>query len=137
VYSDRYIAQIYGENAAGGAVIRYFLIAFPVPFFFFARKKMARAFPKLYPMFKLFILISATMAPLVILSSVALHRINYFVMPFSIVILVHLSMVMFRGSLGQIARAVPPLLYGGYSLFWFLMSDHAKSCYLPYNSYLF
>lgn len=132
VYNDRYIAQIYGTQSSGGAIFRYALIALPVPFFVWYRKQVSDKFPDVYPMLKLMAIMIVSLAPLVVFSSIALHRFNYYVMPGSILLCVYVGTVIFKKTYtGQLLAL---LMYGVYSLVWFLTSQHAHACYLPYQN---
>ncbi len=136
-YTDRYVDQIYGETSAGGALIRYVLIFIPSLLFFLYHRKMKLAYPRDYELFKLFALIGITMGTLIFFSSVALHRIIFYVLPVSTVMLIYLSTVIFPKSQLTLAKFAPALLFGAYSTSWFLMSYHADVCYIPYQSYTF
>lgn len=134
IYNLRYGA---GEVVSGGAVIRYALIMIPVVIMPFYRHQLRLQFPKVYPLLKLFVLISFSLAPLTIFSSIALHRVNYYIMPFSIIMFTYLIPVMFSQKDRLTARLIPVAAYGLYSVMWFLMSRHANSCYVPYNNVTF
>ncbi|SFQ62906.1 EpsG family protein [Roseivivax halotolerans] len=128
-YESRYIE---GAVTSGGAIIRYALILLPVPFFVTYRASVRRQFPDVYPLLKMAALIILALAPLAVLSSIALHRLNYYVMPLSILLLVYVGAIAFRRARqGHILAAGA---YGAYSLFWFMGSSHAQSCYLPYEN---
>lgn len=137
-YQDRYIDQIYGEVSSGGALIRYGMVLLPSLLFLKYRNKLKLFFPNQYEILKLFTLISFAMAPLAVISSLVLHRMNYYVMPFSIVMLVYFSVILGRTSRDQrmAIRLLPAVFYGGYMIFWLMLSRHADWCYLPYRNYL-
>jgi hypothetical protein len=103
----------------------------PVVPFLFYNKRVKEKFPEVYPLLKLFALICVCIFPLLFLSTVALHRINYYVMPFSILIFVYLTLS------GVLARGWPFFFYGAYSFSWFMLSGHAAKCYLPYKNWIF
>ncbi len=130
-YSDRYIEQIYNSQESSGGVIRYMLVMMPVVGFMFYYKKIKLQFPEVYPLLKLFALICTSLFPLLFVSTVALHRFNYYVMPFSILIFVYLALS------GAISRAWPFVFYGLYSITWFIFSSHAGKCYVPYKNWIF
>ena len=136
-YSDRYIEQIYGEQEARGGVIRYGLVMIPVVAFAFWGKFVRREFPKVFPLLKLFALICFSMAPLLLLSTVALHRFNFYVMPFSILMFQYLALSAVMPRNRTKAQAVPIMLYGLYSISWFSLSGHAAKCYIPYQNWIF
>ncbi|WP_182482329.1 EpsG family protein [Henriciella barbarensis] len=131
-YADRYIDQIYGSVSSGGAIIRYALIALPVPFFLYYHRRIRIDFPRVYPFLKLIALIILSLSPLIILSSIALHRINYYVMPGSILLCVYVGAVLARRT--QTGHLLFLASYGIYSLLWFLSSRHAQLCYVPYEN---
>lgn len=131
-YSARYIGT---DVTSGGALIRYTLIMIPAVFFVRHRRQLQASFPQAYELMKLFTLISFALLPLALFSSIMLHRVNYYVMPFSILTFSYLSLIAFRGTSRLLVRVLPALTYGTYSTLWFLTSKHADSCYLPYQSY--
>lgn len=128
-YESRYFE---GTVTSGGAVLRYALIFLPVPLFVLYRQKIKKTFPDVYPLLKFGTLSILALAPLVVLSSIALHRLNYYVMPLSILIFVYTGAVLSRKPLHGHWLAI--LTYGGYSMGWFLFSHHAKTCYIPYRN---
>lgn len=136
-YSDRYVEQIHGSVSASGGIIRYFLVLIPALFFPAFRGKLKKEFPEVYPLLKLFTLIIFALAPLILLSSVALHRINYYVMPFSILLFAYLGRVVFVRDQQTMGAVLALTAYGVYSMLWFLTSSHANSCYIPYQNTLF
>lgn len=128
-YEERYGS---GDVESGGAVIRYVLVLLPVTFLLLYRKKVRTAFPNVYPLLKLSALIIISLAPLIILSSIALHRLNFYVFPLSILLCVYVGAVVAkRPSHGHWLAVIG---YGSYSIFWFLSSRHAQSCYIPYEN---
>ena len=137
VYIDRYVTQIYGETSSGGAYVRYALNLLPVPFFLAVRDTVRARFPRRYELLKLFAVIILVLAPVGLWSSIALHRLNYYVMPFSILIFTTTAEAMFRPAQKRLAFVLPLLAYGGYMGFWLSASRHARECYIPYDSYLF
>lgn len=137
VYSDRYIQQNYGAITSGGALIRYALIMIPQVFFLAYHARIKRAFPEVYDLLKLFVIISFALLPVAVFSSIALHRINFYVMPFSILSFVYLSLAIAPRNQVVLMRAMPPLTYGLYQVAWFATSFHATECYIPYRSFSF
>lgn len=131
-YSDRYIGT---DVTSGGALIRYTLIMIPAVFFIRYRRQLEASFPHAYELMKLFTLISFALIPVALFSTIMLHRMNYYIMPFSILTFSYLSLIAFPGENRSFVRALPALTYGTYSTLWFLTSRHADSCYLPYQSY--
>lgn len=128
-YESRYFE---GTVTSGGAVVRYALIFLPVPLFVLYRQKIKRTFPAVYPLLKFGTLCILALAPLVVLSSIALHRLNYYIMPLSILIFVYTGAVMSKKP--SHGHWLGILAYGGYSMSWFLSSSHAQSCYIPYEN---
>lgn len=128
-YESRYLE---GDVTSGGAAIRYALVFLPVPFFVLYRKKVRNVFPDLFPLFQLSVLIILALAPLIVLSSIALHRLNYYVFPLSILLCVYVGAVISRRPSDGHWLAVAA--YGIYSFLWFLNSSHAQSCYVPYDN---
>ncbi|MGH1355078.1 MAG: EpsG family protein [Thalassovita sp.] len=137
VYSDRYIEQNYGAITSGGAIIRYGLIMIPQVFFLAYYRRIRDEFPEVYGLLKLFAIICFSLMPLAVYSSIALHRINFYVMPFSILTFVYLSWCIFPRSQVLLGRALPALTYGLYQMSWFMTSSHAEACYNPYRSFSF
>lgn len=136
-YQDRYIDQIYGEVSSGGAFIRYAMILLPAVFFLVFRKRFAAEVPREYDFLNLFSIIIVAVGLAGLVSSLALHRLNYYIMPFSLVIFAYASVV-FGGrnkSNRRLLKIVPILMYGGYMVFWLGNSRHADICYKPYQSY--
>jgi hypothetical protein len=133
-YTDRYLDS---DITSGGAIIRYTLIMIPALFFVKYRGRLAEVYPEHYEFLKLVAIFSWSLLPVAVSSSILLHRVNYYIMPFSIVLFVYLSRVAFNGSSRALVRSLPGLTYGLYSALWFLTSSHADRCYLPYNSYSF
>ena len=137
VYADRYINEVYGEVSSSGAFVRYALVAIPAIMFVKLRTRLLAAFPQMYGLFMLFTLIIFAMAPLAAVSTVALHRLNYYVMPVSILMLNYLTLIQSSPRRHTLMRHLAVILYGGYMVSWFLTSTHAAACYIPYGSYLF
>ena len=137
VYSDRYIEQIYGENSASGAWLRYALVSLPFLFFVFWHREIKVLVPKLYELLRLFMMITFLMLPVGLISSVALHRLVFYVMPVSILALCYVSQVAaMKFRVRPIAHLVPLGVYGSYIVVWFAFSSKASSCYVPYQTWL-
>lgn len=138
-YQDRYIDQIYGEVSSGGAFIRYAMILVPALLFIGNRKKFQQAAPREFELLNLFSIIIVAIGFSGFVSSLVLHRLNYYVMPFSIVMFAYASIALGARSKAnrQLFKALPIAMYGGYMMFWFLNSRHADLCYTPYQSYSF
>lgn len=130
-YQDRYGSN---EVTSDGAIFRYALSFLPVPFFYLYRVKLQRFFPRQYQLCLLSALILTALFPLVFLSSIALHRLNYYVVPLSILLCVYVGAVAFKRPI--IGHSIALAVYGGYLVSWFLMSGHANVCYVPYENIL-
>lgn len=137
VYRDRYVEQIYGENSSSGAWVRYTMIVIPFLLFEWRRKLVEEAFPKLYPLLRLFSLITFTMLLAGFVSSIALHRLVYYAMPVSILAFLCVSRVMATRRNSRMVLALPFMMYGFYFLAWTQLSRHARLCYDPYQTWLF
>lgn len=131
-YEERYGS---GVVESGGALIRYALILLPVPFFVLYQCKVRKFFPNVYPLLKLSVMLILSLAPLVVLSSIALHRLNYYVFPLSILLCVYVGSVISRRP--SDGHWIAVIGYGSYSFLWFLSSRHAQSCYIPYENIWF
>ncbi|HEY0973770.1 MAG TPA: EpsG family protein [Solimonas sp.] len=136
VYSDRYIEQIYGENSSSGAWLRYVLVVIPFILFEWKRAQFKQVYPQLYSLLRVFALITFTMALVGMVSSVALHRLTFYVMPVSIIAFVCLGQVVEGARSRRTVKWLPFLVYGGYTAVWALGSRHASMCYDPYQSWL-
>jgi hypothetical protein len=136
VYSDRYVEQIYGENSSSGAWFRYVLILIPFLLLEWKRRLVEQRHPELYELLRLFALASFALAVVGLVSSVALHRLVFYVMPVSILALLCVADSIFQRHNRPVAIAIPFLAYGGYILMWFTLSKHSAACYVPYQSWL-
>jgi hypothetical protein len=138
VYSDRYIEQIYGENSSGGAVFRYAMVLIPCIFFYFQKKKMQTMFPRSFSLMWLYTLMIFGVGFIGFISTIAMHRLTYYVMPVSFFIMINVALAMpLKERLSNKYVYVPALALGTYLVTWFSTSRHATLCYVPYDSYLF
>lgn len=128
-YESRYLD---GEITSGGAMLRYALVFLPVPFFISYQNKVRTMFPDVFPLLKLSAWIIFSLSPLVLFSSIALHRLNFYVFPLSILLLVYVGAVMSKKP--SQGHWLALITYGIYSFFWFISSGHAQSCYVPYQN---
>lgn len=135
-YNDRYVEQIYGESESSGAWFRYALAALPFLLLEWKRRTMAISFPKLFEMMRLYAFICFGLLPIGFFSSIALHRLTFYILPVSILTLLCFSEVAFDKRSERFAVALPFVIYGTYILTWFTLSKHAASCYVPYQSWL-
>jgi hypothetical protein len=136
VYSARYVEQVYGENASGGAWIRYLAAVLPFLLVWWKRRRVQAAFPELYPLIWLFMVLSFSLVLVGVISSVALHRLTFYVLPVSLLALLCVVECAFAPGSRRLAWALPFVMYGVYILSWFLLSRHGTSCYIPYQSWL-
>lgn len=136
LYQDRYVEQIHGEMTSGGAGFRYLLVLLPTVLFLLHHRQVRAAFPQHFELMKLFAIIALALAPLLVLSSLALHRLTYYVMPISTVTFVSLSHLIFPPAWQIWGRLLPVLIHAVYTIAWQLLSAHAQACFLPYRSYL-
>jgi hypothetical protein len=128
-YESRYLD---GEVTSGGAIMRYALVFLPVPFFVMYQDRVRTNFPDIFPLLKLGSWIIVSLFPLVVLSSIALHRLNFYIFPLSILLLVYVGAVISKKPSQGHWLAV--ISYGIYTISWFLSSKHAQSCYIPYQN---
>lgn len=135
VYSDRYVEQIYGEASSSGAILRYAVALLPFLFFIVLRDKVRQLHPKTFELMRLFTIIAFCIFPLVFVSTVALHRVVYYLLPVSTLTLLAVSEAMFPKKDKTTPVIFPITVYGSYILVWFSISKHADKCYLPYESY--
>lgn len=138
VYSDRYVEQIYGENSSGGAVLRYALAVLPCILFELHTRRMKLLYPRLYPLLRVSSLMTLALAPIGLLSTVALHRLTFYVLPLDLLIFVCTVMAMPRPKvLSREWLYAPTLVLLTYMVGWFTLSRHSSVCYVPYDSFLF
>jgi hypothetical protein len=135
-YSDRYIDQIYGDVSSGGALFRYAPVLLVALIFIVKRQRFSSLFPKEFPLFQVFNLLALAILPLTVLSTIALHRITFYIMPISAVTFAYAYYCFANPSLRPFLRAAPVIVYGIYLVGWMNLSKHASLCYLPYKSYL-
>ena len=136
LYEARYIEQEFGENSSAGAWYRYALALIPFLGFEWKKGLVEQKFPHLYPLLRLFSLITIGLVFIGGLSSVALHRLGFYVLPVSILAMVCVADVAFSRGSREFARALPFVAYGLYMVVWFSSSRHASLCYVPYQSWL-
>lgn len=137
LYQDRYISQIYGDMSASGGLLRFPLLLIPAFLFIKFRKKMKIFYPRTFELMSLYTLFTIALIPIALLSSFALHRFVYYVMPVSILTFISLSTVIFPKQSRKLGSMIPVIIYGVYFIGWFSLSQHGATCYNPYQSYLF
>jgi hypothetical protein len=138
VYQDRYIEEIYGDMDSGGAIFRLGLLVITAAIFELYTTRMARAHPNEYNLMRVFALVSFALIPVMLINTVALHRLVFYVVPMQAYILAALPRALFssRRSI-QLAELGIIAIYAAYIVVWFSASRHANICYVPYQSYLF
>jgi hypothetical protein len=138
-YSNQYIQKIYGEVSSNGAIFRYIFVLVPAVIFLTNWTKFKAMMAEDIARFNLFATFSSVivvMAPLAVVSSLALHRMTFYVLPFAVVMLVYQSYVYrLYPILGRFH--LPIIMSITYFAFWSLLSRHATACYIPYQSYIF
>jgi len=137
VYNDRYIAQIYGSSESSGAVLRLGILVISAIVFEIYKDRFKKYFPVEYPMFRLFSLISFALIPVALISTVAVHRLGFYVIPIQMFMLSTLPFVMTEARQKLYFKIIPIIILGSYLVVWFSFSSHATACYVPYDSYLF
>jgi len=135
-YQDRYIDEIYGDQTSGGAGFRYILNIVPAMFFYYFRDEVRARFPREYGILLVFAIVTAALAPLLILSTFALHRFNFYLMPFTIMMAIYTVHCIPSRRDRMLALLLPIGAYGGYTVFWQQFSFHFEYCYSVYQSYL-
>jgi len=136
VYSDRYIEQIYGSQESSGATLRLGMLLFASILFELNRDRMKALFPQHYQLMRTFSLASFALIPVFLISSVAVHRLIFYVLPANLFMLACLPYAMFGRGGWQVGKLLPLGLYFSYIAVWFSFSRHANICYVPYESFL-
>jgi hypothetical protein len=136
IYTDRYVDQIYGESASSGAWFRYAYAVFPFLLAMWKGRLLERDYPRLYPILRLFAFATFGLVLVGLVSSVALHRLTYYVLPVSLLCLLCVVESVFHKRSRSIVWLMVFAIYGAYVGGWFLTSRHAASCYVPYQSWL-
>lgn len=126
-----------GEVESFGAVFRTALVAISAVFFEVYRKTYERLYPGDYPLMRIFSIMTFLVVVVLFVSSIAAHRLGFYMMPVHIIMLLRLPRVMSARSPDVLLAAMPFIAYGLYITVWFATSRHATVCYVPYNSYLF
>lgn len=137
VYNDRYVGREYSENMSIGAWPRYAMVLLPFLLFEWKKRYVEFAYPKLFPLLRLFSLISYSLVVIGVLNSTALHRMVFYVMPVSLVAFIVVARSMKVSRHAQFYLLLPFLMYGAYFAGWSNLSRHADACYAPYQSWLF
>jgi hypothetical protein len=138
VYQDRYIENIYGDMTSGGAIFRLGLLVLTALLFELRSKQMAALYPQEYPLMRVFSLVCFALVPMMLVNTVAVHRLIFYVVPMQAFMLAALPTAFFASKRAmRAAELVPLALYATYIVVWFSLSRHANYCYVPYDSYLF
>ncbi len=135
-YSDQYIDQIYGTSSSDGAIYRYVLVLIPFAWFLFRMPAMRALYPAEFEFFKLNAIFALSLAPVFAISSLIVHRLTFYIMPISVLLLTYLHASIADRDGRMLVRLLPFALYGAYLVAWALTSRHASLCYNPYRSYL-
>jgi len=136
VYSERYIQQSYGENASSGAWLRYAVIVVCFTSFRWRYHAVKAQHPELFELLRLFMFIGIALLPMGLLSTVALHRMVFYVLPVAI-LAVLVAAATLRGSMRSAFLFGAIFSFGAYMFVWFSYSRHARICYIPYDSWFF
>lgn len=137
VYANRYVAQVYGENDSAGALFRYFIVLISSVFYFYQARVARAQFPKLDPLLRIFSYAGIFAILLIPYSTVALHRMTFYLMPVSLLTLICVFLSSRSESVNIRQRLFyPALMLLVYQLGWFTLSSHADRCYVPYESFL-
>jgi len=136
-YTDQYVRQVYGDVDSSGAFLRYLLALAPALFFLRFKTRFSKVMPHWRSLFETFSLAIIFTAPVFLASSLAVHRITFYLMPVSIMIAANSYKAFNAKDSRRLLRIAPLLLYGAYIVSWFSFSTHAAICYLPYDSYSF
>jgi len=135
-YQDRYIDEIYGDQSSAGASYRYILNFVPAALFIYFRKTVRSKFPREYQILFIFAIATLALSPLIVLSTFALHRLNFYVMPFTIMMAVYMIYCIPTYRERMLTLLIPIGAYGGYSVLWQMSSYHYQVCYANYQSFL-
>lgn len=126
-----------GEVESFGAIFRVLLIAIGAIFFVIYRNRYRQLYRGDFALMQVFAIMSFALIAVFTFSTIAAHRLGYYIMPVHILMLLRLPNIMRPGRPEPIVAMMPFLAYGAYITVWFSTSRHAKLCYIPYDSYLF
>ena len=133
-YQSRYVGT---DVEAFGAVFRVALIAITAVFFELYRERYAQLYPHDFPLMRVFSILSFAVIATFAVSTLAAHRLGYYIFPVHILMLLRLPAVLQSDRYDPLLPLLPFIAYGGYVTVWFSLSRHARICYIPYDSYLF
>ena len=134
VYQGRYIES---ENESLGAIFRVALTVITSGMFELYRRAYETEYPEDFQLMRAFSLFGLGVGLLFFISTLAAHRMNYYVMPVQLVMLSRLPRIMSDNRPNLALDVAPYVVYGMYIVVWMGLSRHASLCYDPYNSYLF
>lgn len=126
-----------GEVESFGAIFRVLLIAISAIFFVIYRDRYRQLYRGDFALMQVFAIMSFALIAVFAVSTIAAHRLGYYIMPVHILMLLRLPNVMRPGRPEPIVTMMPFLAYGAYITVWFSTSRHAQLCFIPYDSYLF
>ena len=133
-YQNRYVGN--DELQSSGALIRYGLILVPAAMYIYKEKYYKEYFPGIAPLVYIYSIIGVFILIFGIVNTVALHRMIYYIMPFSILISIYIGLTYFKFKNDIIPIILPFFMYGSYMIFWFNFSSHAERCYIPYSNFI-
>lgn len=138
VYQTRYIDGDSGSMRSFGAIFRLGILVIVSTLFELNRDGVKALFPKEYNLMRLFALASFLLVPLMVVNTVLVHRLGYYMMPMQLFTAAALPAVLAPNFKNWRAYEVfgPVALFAAYILVWFSLSRHAQLCYVPYQSYI-
>ncbi len=132
-YQQRYSE---GDVESLGAMFRVALLVISAAIFQIYIDRYQKLYPRDFPLMRFFSIASLALIPIVFISSIAAHRIGFYIMPFHIIMLLRAPNVLQPERRDTILEMMPFVAYALYLFVWLSTSRHAKSCYIPYDSYL-
>ena len=133
-YQQRYSE---GEVESLGAMFRGALLVVTAAIFQIYIDRYKSAYPRDFPLMQFFSIASFALIPVLFLSSIAAHRIGFYIMPFHIIMLLRAPGILQPNRRDTTLEMMPFVAYGLYLTVWLWTSRHAQICYIPYQSYLF
>lgn len=88
-----------------------------------------------FQLLKIMSTVTIALSPLVFISTLSLHRFNFYVLPVSILILTEIQKV-YKKSIGKSSNIIALSAFGAYFVAWYFLSEHAILCYRPYQNFL-
>lgn len=133
-YQSRYLEK---DVEAFGAIFRVGLISITAIFFELNRRAYQTKYPEDFGLMRIFSIASFALVAILMISTLAAHRLGFFITPVQLLILARLPTAMQIRQKNKLLEGVPYLVYFAYISVWFGLSRHAQGCYVPYDSYLF